>query len=191
MSIQPRISRLDNQILVIGKFAVTVQSKETAMKVLLINPEFPDTYWSFRHALPFEGKRCAFPPLGLLTVSALLPKSWEKRLVDLNVRALEDFGHRVGRHGLCHRACWCRRIRCAKSSIVAKRVASESSLAVRTSRRRSKICRTPITSFSAKRRRRCRSLSWTWNAVKRSALTKRSSGHRFRRRHSPTFTWPI
>ena len=38
------------------------------MKVLLINPEFPDTYWSFRHALPFEGKRCAFPPLGLLTV---------------------------------------------------------------------------------------------------------------------------
>ena len=59
------------------------------MKVLLVNPEFPDTYWSFRHALPFEGKRCAFPPLGLLTVSALLPKSWEKRLVDLNVRPLK------------------------------------------------------------------------------------------------------
>ena len=58
------------------------------MKVLLINPEFPDTYWSFRHALPFEGKRCAFPPLGLLTVSALLPNSWERRLVDLNVREL-------------------------------------------------------------------------------------------------------
>jgi radical SAM superfamily enzyme YgiQ (UPF0313 family) len=59
------------------------------MKVLLINPEFPDTYWSFRHALPFERKRCAFPPLGLLTVSALLPKSWERRLVDLNVRPLK------------------------------------------------------------------------------------------------------
>src|SRR6266576_2295879 len=58
------------------------------MKVLLINPEFPDTYWSFRHALPFEGKRCAFPPLGLLTVSALLPAAWERRLVDLNVRKL-------------------------------------------------------------------------------------------------------
>jgi radical SAM superfamily enzyme YgiQ (UPF0313 family) len=58
------------------------------VKVLLINPEFPDTYWSFRHALPFEGKRCAFPPLGLLTVSALLPDSWERRLVDLNVRKL-------------------------------------------------------------------------------------------------------
>ena len=60
------------------------------MKVLLINPEFPDTYWSFRHALPFEHKRCAFPPLGLLTVSALLPKFWKRRLVDLNVRSLKS-----------------------------------------------------------------------------------------------------
>jgi radical SAM superfamily enzyme YgiQ (UPF0313 family) len=60
------------------------------MKVLLLNPEFPDTYWSFQHALPFEGKRCAFPPLGLLTVSALLPESWERRLVDLNVRSLKE-----------------------------------------------------------------------------------------------------
>src|SRR5437667_4310888 len=60
------------------------------MKVLLINPEFPDTYWSFRHALPFEGKRCAFPPLGLLTVSAMLPRSWERRLVDINVRTLKE-----------------------------------------------------------------------------------------------------
>jgi radical SAM superfamily enzyme YgiQ (UPF0313 family) len=60
------------------------------MKILLVNPEFPDTYWSFRHALPFEGKRCAFPPLGLLTVSALLPPAWERRLVDLNVQRLKD-----------------------------------------------------------------------------------------------------
>ncbi len=60
------------------------------MNVLLINPEFPDTYWSFRHALPFDGKRCAFPPLGLLTVSALLPRSWKRRLVDLNVRSLKS-----------------------------------------------------------------------------------------------------
>jgi radical SAM superfamily enzyme YgiQ (UPF0313 family) len=59
------------------------------MKVLLVNPEFPNTYWSFRHALSFEGKRSAFPPLGLLTVSALLPPSWERRLVDLNVRRLK------------------------------------------------------------------------------------------------------
>lgn len=59
------------------------------MKILLVNPEFPDTYWSFRHALPFEGKRCAFPPLGLLTVASLLPPTWERRLVDLNVEQLK------------------------------------------------------------------------------------------------------
>jgi radical SAM superfamily enzyme YgiQ (UPF0313 family) len=59
------------------------------MKVLLVNPEFPETYWSFRHALPFEGRKCVFPPLGLLTVSALLPAEWEKRLVDLNVQPLK------------------------------------------------------------------------------------------------------
>ena len=59
------------------------------MKVLLVYPEFPDTYWSFRHALRFIGKRSAFPPLGLLTVSAMLPASWERRLVDLNVGPLK------------------------------------------------------------------------------------------------------
>jgi radical SAM superfamily enzyme YgiQ (UPF0313 family) len=60
------------------------------MKVLLVYPEFPDTFWSFKHALPFEGKRSSFPPLGLLTVSAMLPKHWQKRLVDLNVERLKD-----------------------------------------------------------------------------------------------------
>lgn len=60
------------------------------MRVLLVSPEFPDTYWSFRHALPFEGKRCVFPPLGLLTVSGLLPHSYERRLIDLNVEPLKN-----------------------------------------------------------------------------------------------------
>jgi radical SAM superfamily enzyme YgiQ (UPF0313 family) len=59
------------------------------VKVLLVYPEFPDTYWSFRHALAFEGKKSAFPPLGLLTVSSMLPDSWERRLVDMNVRPLK------------------------------------------------------------------------------------------------------
>jgi radical SAM superfamily enzyme YgiQ (UPF0313 family) len=59
------------------------------VKVLLVYPEFPETYWSFRHALAFEGKRSAFPPLGLLTVSAMLPDGWERRLVDMNVRSLK------------------------------------------------------------------------------------------------------
>ncbi|MEK6284797.1 MAG: radical SAM protein [Acidobacteriota bacterium] len=60
------------------------------MKVLLVYPEFPETYWSFKHALSFEGKQSAFPPLGLLTVSAMLPESWERRLVDMNVRSLKQ-----------------------------------------------------------------------------------------------------
>jgi radical SAM superfamily enzyme YgiQ (UPF0313 family) len=59
------------------------------MKTLLVYPEFPDTYWSFRHALSFEGKRSAYPPLGLLTVSALLPEAWERRLVDMNIQPLK------------------------------------------------------------------------------------------------------
>jgi radical SAM superfamily enzyme YgiQ (UPF0313 family) len=59
------------------------------MKTLLVYPEFPETYWSFRHALSFEGKRSAFPPLGLLTISALLPEAWERRLVDLNIQPLK------------------------------------------------------------------------------------------------------
>ena len=52
------------------------------MRILLVNPKFPETYWSFRHALPFEGKRSVFPPLGLLTVSSLLPRDCERRLID-------------------------------------------------------------------------------------------------------------
>ena len=60
------------------------------LKALLVYPEFPNTYWSFKHALPFAGKRSAYPPLGLLTLSAMLPQSWEKRLVDMNVRRLKD-----------------------------------------------------------------------------------------------------
>jgi radical SAM superfamily enzyme YgiQ (UPF0313 family) len=60
------------------------------MNALLIYPEWPDTYWSFKHALPFEGKRSAYPPLGLLTVAPLLPRHWKKRLVDTNIRQLTD-----------------------------------------------------------------------------------------------------
>ena len=60
------------------------------MKVLLLYPGFPDTFWSFRHALPFIGKRSSFPPLGLLTVSAMLPPHWERKLVDVNVEKLRD-----------------------------------------------------------------------------------------------------
>ena len=58
------------------------------MKILLAYPEFPDTFWSFKHALKFVHKKAGAPPLGLLTVAAMLPSEWEKRLVDLNVTDL-------------------------------------------------------------------------------------------------------
>ncbi len=60
------------------------------MNALLVYPEFPETYWSFKHALKFLGKRAAQPPLGLMTVAALLPGTWKKRLVDTNVERLRD-----------------------------------------------------------------------------------------------------
>jgi radical SAM superfamily enzyme YgiQ (UPF0313 family) len=60
------------------------------MKVLLLYPEFPDTFWSFKHALEFVRKRASYPPLGLLTVAAMLPREWELRLVDQNVASLKD-----------------------------------------------------------------------------------------------------
>ena len=58
------------------------------MNTLLIYPAFPDTFWSFKHALRFIRKKAFAPPLGLLTVAAMLPPEWEKQLVDLNVTRL-------------------------------------------------------------------------------------------------------
>jgi radical SAM superfamily enzyme YgiQ (UPF0313 family) len=58
------------------------------MNVLLLYPEFPSTFWSFKHALKFIRKKAAFPPLGLLTIAAMLPREWSLRLVDLNIGTL-------------------------------------------------------------------------------------------------------
>ena len=58
------------------------------MNILLVCPEYPDTFWSFKHALKFVSKRAGQPPLGLLTVAALLPAEWNKKLVDLNLTPL-------------------------------------------------------------------------------------------------------
>ncbi|MGC7846419.1 B12-binding domain-containing radical SAM protein [Desulforudis sp. 1088] len=60
------------------------------MRVLMVYPKYPDTFWSFKYALRFVGKRAAYPPLGLLTVAAMLPAAWDKRLIDLNVARLTD-----------------------------------------------------------------------------------------------------
>ena len=60
------------------------------MKILLVYPEYPETFWSFKYAIKFISKKASLPPLGLLTVAALLPEEWEKKLVDMTVIALSD-----------------------------------------------------------------------------------------------------
>jgi len=60
------------------------------MNILLVSPETPTTFWSFRNALKFISKKSSEPPLGLLTVAAMLPDKWQKKLVDMNVTRLED-----------------------------------------------------------------------------------------------------
>ena len=60
------------------------------MKILLVYPQYPDTFWSFKHALKFTSKKAAFPPLGLLTVAAMLPQEWERKLVDMNIERLSN-----------------------------------------------------------------------------------------------------
>jgi radical SAM superfamily enzyme YgiQ (UPF0313 family) len=60
------------------------------LKILLVYPRYPETFWGFKHALRFISKKAAFPPLGLLTVAAMLPDEWEKKLVDMNITPLTD-----------------------------------------------------------------------------------------------------
>jgi len=56
----------------------------------LVYPKYPDTFWSFKHALKFVSKKASFPPLGILTVASMLPKEWEKKLIDMNVSVLTE-----------------------------------------------------------------------------------------------------
>jgi radical SAM superfamily enzyme YgiQ (UPF0313 family) len=64
--------------------------KGLRMNILLVSPKTPETFWGFQHVLRLVAKKAAFPPLGLLTVAAMLPEDWNLRLVDLNVRRLDD-----------------------------------------------------------------------------------------------------
>jgi len=60
------------------------------LNILLVYPRYPNTFWSFKHALKFTSKEAAFPPLGLLTVAAMLPEKWQRKLVDMNTAYLWD-----------------------------------------------------------------------------------------------------
>jgi hypothetical protein len=60
------------------------------MKALLVYPKYPDTFWSFKHALKFISKKAVHPPLGLLTIASMLPDEWQKRLVDMNTANLTN-----------------------------------------------------------------------------------------------------
>ncbi len=59
------------------------------MNILLVYPKYPDSFWSFKHALKFVSKKAMNPPLGLITVASILPGEWQKKLVDLNVSKLK------------------------------------------------------------------------------------------------------
>lgn len=69
---------------------MTAHFNESILRVLLVYPEFPETFWSFKHALKLISKKSSLPPLGLVTVGAMLPGEWEKKLVDMNVTFLKD-----------------------------------------------------------------------------------------------------
>lgn len=60
------------------------------MNILMVYPTYPDTFWSFKHALKFVSKKASFPPLGLLTVASMLPEEWNKKLIDMNATNLKD-----------------------------------------------------------------------------------------------------
>lgn len=60
------------------------------MNILFIYPKFPETFWSFKHALSFIGKKSTNPPLGCATVAAMLPAEWNKKLIDMNVAPLKN-----------------------------------------------------------------------------------------------------
>lgn len=60
------------------------------MRALLIYPRFPSTFWSYEEVLRLVGRKALLPPLGLVTVAALLPPEWELRLVDRNVRDVRE-----------------------------------------------------------------------------------------------------
>ena len=84
------IRNIMNYINFSGQKVLSHSSKSIDMKILLVYPQYPDTFWSFKHALRFIGKKAVFPPMGLLTIASMLPKNWNLKLIDLNVTTLKN-----------------------------------------------------------------------------------------------------
>ena len=68
----------------------TKKKDNSHKKVLMVYPQYPNSFWTFKNTLKMIGKRAAYPPFGLLTVSSMLPANWEKKLIDMNVGRLKD-----------------------------------------------------------------------------------------------------
>ncbi len=64
--------------------------KEDIKNILLVYPEYLKTFWSFEYVMKILGRKAAYPPLGLLTISSMLPGHWNKKLVDTNTDKLND-----------------------------------------------------------------------------------------------------
>jgi radical SAM superfamily enzyme YgiQ (UPF0313 family) len=72
------------------------------MRLLLINPRFPESFWSFRWAVDTvsPGRKAINPPLGLATLAALCPDHWDVTIVDENIESL-PLDPKVDMIGIC------------------------------------------------------------------------------------------
>ena len=57
---------------------------------LFVYPKFPPSYWGFKYALEFLGKKSSMPPLGLLTIAGMFPDNYAMKVVDMNIEPLTD-----------------------------------------------------------------------------------------------------
>lgn len=69
---------------------ITIAEERKRMRVLMVEPESPPTYWSYDHLMPLIGKKAAIAPLGLATLAGMLPREWDLDLADTNIEQLEQ-----------------------------------------------------------------------------------------------------